>query len=90
MEILSLPYAVPEVVRQWSEDPDIRDHAAAMRALTDHARSRKSRGCRCVTGVLFSYVGFPPLLIVTFIGTLVIIAMFFKIDKLEKANLIEK
>ena len=43
-----------------------------------------------VAGVLFSYVGFPPLLIVTFIGTLVIIAMFFKIDKLEKANLIEK
>jgi len=43
-----------------------------------------------VAGVLFSIVGFPPLLIVTFVGTLVIIGMFFKIDKLEKANLLEK
>lgn len=37
-----------------------------------------------VAGFIFSYVGFSPLLIMTFAGTLIVIAIFIKIDKLEK------
>ena len=37
-----------------------------------------------VAGFIFSFVGFSPLLIMTFTGTLIVIAIFIKIDKLEK------
>lgn len=37
-----------------------------------------------IAGFLFPLIGFSPLLVVTFIGTLVVIAIFFIIDRLEK------
>ncbi len=37
-----------------------------------------------VAGIIFPIIGFSPLLIVTFIGTLIVIIIFFEIDKLEK------
>jgi len=37
-----------------------------------------------VAGFLFSYVGFPPLLIITFFGTLIVIGVFIHMDKMEK------
>ena len=37
-----------------------------------------------IAGLIFSFVGFSPLLIMTFIGTLIVIAIFIKIDKIEK------
>ncbi|UCG04191.1 MAG: MFS transporter [Candidatus Heimdallarchaeota archaeon] len=40
-----------------------------------------------VAGTLFPLIGFSPLLAVTFIGTLIVIVMFFKIDRLEKNQL---
>ena len=42
-----------------------------------------------VAGILFSYVGFSPLLIFTFIGTLIVVFIFIKIDRLEKNQLTE-
>jgi MFS family permease len=42
-----------------------------------------------VAGFIFSVIGFPPLLIMTFTGTLIVIAIFIKIDKLEKNQLPE-
>ncbi|MFX1506975.1 MAG: MFS transporter [Promethearchaeota archaeon] len=38
-----------------------------------------------VAGFLFPLIGFSPLLIVTFIGTLIAITLFFKINRLEKS-----
>ncbi|MFX0125250.1 MAG: MFS transporter [Candidatus Hodarchaeota archaeon] len=37
-----------------------------------------------VAGFLFSIVGFPPLLYITFLGTLIVIAVFIHMDKIEK------
>ncbi|MFW9905761.1 MAG: MFS transporter [Candidatus Thorarchaeota archaeon] len=37
-----------------------------------------------IAGLLFPLIGFSPLLVATFIGTLIVIIIFFKIDKLEK------
>ena len=42
-----------------------------------------------VAGIVFSYVGFSPLLIFTFIGTLIVILIFIKIDRLEKNQITE-
>ncbi|MFX0013214.1 MAG: MFS transporter [Promethearchaeota archaeon] len=39
-----------------------------------------------IGGFLFSIMGFLPLLLVTFIGTLIVIAMFIKIDNIQKNN----
>jgi MFS family permease len=36
-----------------------------------------------IGGFIFSLVGFPPLLIITFLGTIVIILLFYKMDQLE-------
>ena len=37
-----------------------------------------------IAGLLFPLIGFSPLLVVTFIGTLIVIVIFIKIDRLEK------
>lgn len=37
-----------------------------------------------IAGILFPIIGFSPLLMVTFVGTLIVIAIFIKIDRLEK------
>ncbi|MHA2244159.1 MAG: MFS transporter [Candidatus Hodarchaeales archaeon] len=37
-----------------------------------------------VSGFLFSLIGFPPLLFITFFGTLIVIAVFIHMDKIEK------
>ena len=42
-----------------------------------------------IAGVLFPLIGFSPLLIMTFIGTLIVIVIFIKIDRLEKNHLSE-
>ena len=40
-----------------------------------------------IGGFIFSFVGFSPLLLLTFFGTLVVIMFFYKIDKLEKTKI---
>lgn len=37
-----------------------------------------------VAGFLFSLIGYPPLLIITFIGSFIVIGVFIKMDKMEK------
>ncbi len=41
-------------------------------------------------GFIFSHIGFSPLLIMTFIGTLIVIIIFIKIDQLQKNQIMEK
>ncbi len=41
-----------------------------------------------VAGFLFIYLGFPPLLFITFFGTFIIIAVFIRMDRAEKAAII--
>ncbi|MFX1283206.1 MAG: MFS transporter [Promethearchaeota archaeon] len=43
-----------------------------------------------IAGFIFSIIGFSPLLIMTFSGTLVVIAIFIKIDQLQKNQIKEK
>lgn len=40
-----------------------------------------------VAGFLFPLIGFPPLLFITFFGTLIIIGFFYKMDKIDKTNI---
>ncbi len=42
-----------------------------------------------IAGFLFPLIGFPPLLLVTFIGTLIVITIFLKIDRIEKRSNVE-
>ncbi|MFX1538237.1 MAG: MFS transporter [Promethearchaeota archaeon] len=39
-----------------------------------------------VAGFLFAFVGFPPLLIITFFGTLIVIGVFIFMDRMEKKD----
>jgi MFS family permease len=42
-----------------------------------------------VAGFLFAFVGFPPLLVITFFGTLIVIGVFIHMDRMEKNNEVE-
>ncbi len=46
VHVLPIPYAVPEVVREWAKDEELRGHQAAMKALIDHARKDLPSGER--------------------------------------------
>ena len=37
-----------------------------------------------IAGLLFPFLGFPPLLLITFFGTFIIIGIFYRMDKAEK------
>ncbi|MHA2202906.1 MAG: MFS transporter [Candidatus Hodarchaeales archaeon] len=43
-----------------------------------------------VAGFLFSFLGFPPLLVITFFGTLIVIGVFIHMDKIEKKEGVKK
>lgn len=41
-----------------------------------------------IGGLIFSYIGYPPLLMVTFIGTIIVIFIIYNIDKLENREVV--
>jgi exonuclease SbcD len=46
VHVVPIPYAVPEVVREWAKDEEVRGHQAAMQALITHARKGLPKGER--------------------------------------------
>lgn len=38
VHVVPIPYAMPEVVREWAKDADIRGHQAAIKTLVNYAR----------------------------------------------------
>jgi exonuclease SbcD len=55
VEVIPIPFAAPEQVREWCGDESMRDHAAAMQALVDRARAVRANGVRSVL-VAHTYV----------------------------------
>ncbi len=48
VQVLPIPFAMPELVREWSGDEEVRGHQAAMKALVTHARKDLRKGERSI------------------------------------------